>query len=137
MARPRSVKSVFGKRPTSTSVRPLLTALLTIAAARFIRSSSDTPECAFSLSSRAFFSASTSACLRIYSEAFSASAMAILLLQSAAVGRRSSAFAIIAHPPKDRTGSVACAIHQTHLNLFLENHNTASFDLGQEGSPLS
>src|SRR5262245_17729326 len=70
-----------------------------IAAARFNRSSSDTPEGAFSLSIKAFFSASSAACLRMYSEAFAASASAIFLLQSTALGRMSSTFKLMTHSP--------------------------------------
>src|SRR5215467_10673086 len=103
MARPWSVKSVFGKRPTSTSVRPLFTARLMMAAARLSRSSSDTPEGPCSLSSKAFFSASTAACLRICSEAFSASTNAIFLLQSEALGSSSSTFDMTVSPKNSPT----------------------------------
>jgi len=66
------------------------------AAARFNRSSSETPEGLFNLSSSAVFSASTAACLRMYSEAFAASASAIFLVQSSAEGRSSSTFTFMA-----------------------------------------
>src|SRR5262249_14478232 len=123
MARPWSVKSVFGKRPTSTSVRPLFTALLMMAAARLSRSSSDTPEGPFSLSSKAFFSASTAACLRICSEAFSASTNAIFLLQSEALGSSSSTFDMTVSPknnPRRRPGQPP----------YIKGHS-ADFDLSQ------
>src|SRR5262249_54505949 len=90
MARPRSVKSWFGKRPTSTSVRPLSTARLMIAAARLIRSSLETPDGLTKRSSSAFFSASACARRRISLEASSASTAAIFFMQSFAEGRSSS-----------------------------------------------
>src|SRR5215467_7261937 len=89
-----------------------------IAAARFMRSSSDTPDAPFSLSSKAFFSASIVACLRMYSEAFAASASAILLLQSTADGKSSSSFTFMARPPGE-------------FRVFLENRGLAGFDLSQ------
>src|SRR5262245_48538553 len=88
-----------------------------IAAARFSRSSSETPEAPFNLSSRAFFSASTAACLRKCSEAFAASTSAIFLLQSAALGRSSSTFEFMAYSPDNR--AVLLRPHRTDLKQAL------------------
>src|SRR5262245_7958066 len=148
MARPWSVKRLFGKRPTSVSVMPLLTARFMIAAARFSRSSSDTPEGPFNLSSKAFFSASVAACLRIYSEAFAASASAIRLLQSTALGRSSSTFRFMAHSPDDRCSSESCTElidftdglqgrpNGTYLTSLVRNCGRFVFDLSQGASPI-
>src|SRR5215475_2860896 len=149
MERPWSVKSEFGNRPTSISVWPLLTARLMIAAARLRRSSSETPDGPFNLSSNAFFSASMAACLRTYSEAFAASASAIFLLQSVALGRMSSTFTLMAYSPD--TGAVfhpaACtepieftkgpksSLQYPHLTSLVGNRARIVFDLSQ-GGPL-
>src|SRR5215471_7964692 len=57
-----------------------------ILAARLSLSSSEIPDGFSRRSSNSFFSASAAACLRISADAFSASATAILFLQSAADG---------------------------------------------------
>src|SRR5882672_1723293 len=90
MARPWSVQSLLGKRPTKTSVSPLLTARWMIAAARFMRSSSDTPDGLEKFANSAFFSSSSAARLRAAAAAFSASASASFCCSCFAVGSRSS-----------------------------------------------
>src|SRR5690348_2485435 len=107
MARPRSVHIWLGKRPTWTSVRPLLTARLIIAAARFILSSSETPEGLARSSNNSLFSASAAACLRIYSAAFSASSVAIFFIKSAAVGKTSPGV-LITQTPFGQSCIVGC-----------------------------
>src|ERR1700721_2501016 len=90
MARPRSVQSALGKRETNTSVRPLLAARWMIAAARFIRSSSETPDGFANLSIKAFFSASSAVWAFRAADAFSASRKAICFIRSLAVGNVSN-----------------------------------------------
>src|SRR5271155_5056171 len=63
-----------------------------IAFARLSLSSSETPEGFSNRSISAFFSASAADCPRMYSEAFSASATAIVFMHSLAEGKSSSEF---------------------------------------------
>src|SRR6516165_1037024 len=117
MARPRSVVSSLGKRRTSTSVKPLFTARLMIAAACASRSSSDTPDGFENFSTNAFFSASAAECSRMAAEAFSASFSAICSIASLAVGKVAS-------------GSVGfCACDSAIGRSFLRTHQNEHYRL--------
>src|ERR1700733_14040189 len=96
MARPRSVQSALGKRKTKTSVRPLLAARWMIAAARFIRSSSETPDGFANFSIKACFSASSAVWAFRAADAFSASRKAICFIRSLAVGNASRGLPLFA-----------------------------------------
>src|SRR5215471_13761645 len=117
MARPLSVHSSWGKRATSTSVKPLLAARLMTAAACDRRSLSDTPDGFENFSINAFFSASAAERLRAAAEAFSASLSAICSRTSFAVGKVSSVSAVfnsvLVEPPFDILGRVSEGLNQS------------------------
>src|ERR1044072_7353604 len=123
MARPRSVHILLGKRTTSTSVRPLLTARLMIAAARFIRSSSLTPVGLLRRSTNCFFSSSAAFRRRMYSAAFSASISALFFRQSTADGRMPSTAVVMASVscPSGSTISVDVVIAAIDVESFSGN----------------